>query len=435
MFHKFLFFLVITFSLIPCLNAQTKAKDTSKYLHIGDTIPNFEFTISGYKTKTAKMSDFRGKPVILDLWGVYCSSCISGMPHMEELQKQFGDSIQIILVTRNPAEQVAALKKRSEILKTVQLPFIVGDNTPAKYFDYTFVPQHIWVDKNGIIRSIANAEEANVSNIRKFIHQGMTDVRVKKDLLINHEIPLINFWYPYYKMIGVYSYLTPRQTEYTTGASSSRHVQSDEGHRTRISNDAITIPNLYVQAYLPFTETRDEQSFTNERVICKMSGARKYYFSDSSKSLFTYDLIADSTISPKQVYRYIQAQLDLFLIARSHLEKKSIPCLIIRADTSKIQLGNKTIKPFTETNKRVYSAQNVGWMWIKSTISNKHYAPHQVIDETGIAGNTKMDLVFNFNHWNNLPLLNKELAPYGLSVTLENRMLDCIVIEDAEEDE
>ncbi|MDE1193047.1 MAG: TlpA disulfide reductase family protein [Arachidicoccus sp.] len=434
MFHKIIFSLFLTISLLSCLHAQTAQKDTSKYLHIGDTIPDFEFQISGYKTTTAKMSDFRGKPVILDLWGVFCSSCIEGMPHMEDLQKQFGDSIQIILVTRDAPQKVAALKKRSEILKTVQLPFIVGDNTPAKYFDYTFVPQHIWIDKNGVVKAIANAEEANRANISKFINQGSTDVRVKKDLLVNHEVPLINFWYPYYKTIGVYSYLTPQQQEYSTGTLSMRHLRSDYGHRTRISNDAITIPNLYIQSYLPFTETKDEHSFPNERIICKMSGKRKYYFQDSSKALFTYDLIADSSISPKQVYRYMQGQLDLFLNARSHLENISTPCLVIHADISKIQLGSATIKPFTEVNQRLYSAQSVGWQWIKATISNKCYSPHQVIDETGIAGNTKMDLVFNLNHWENLPLLNKELEPYGLSVTLEDRMLDCIVIEDAKEE-
>lgn len=430
MFHKFIFSIFITVSLISGLHAQNKGK----YLHIGDTIPDFTFQISNYKTKTAKMSDFRGKPVILDLWGVFCSSCISGMPHMEELQKQFGDSIQIILVTRDAAEKVAALKKRSEIVKNVQLPFIVGDNTPAKYFDYTFVPQHIWVDRNGVIKAIANAEDANVATIHRFIQADNVNIHEKKDLLVNHEIPLINFWYPYYKKIGVYSYLTPRQTFYTTGASSTRLIRSDVGHRTRISNDAITVPNLYIQSYLPFTETKDELSFSNERIICKMSGARKYYFTDSSLSLFTYDLIADSSIAPKQVYRYIQSQLDLFLNAHSHLENTFTPCLVIHADTSKIQLGSATIKPFTETNQRVYSAQSVGWQWIKGTISNKYYAPHQVIDETGIAGKTKMDLVFNMNHWDNLPLLNKELAPYGLSVTLEDRMLDCIVIEDAKEE-
>ncbi|QES88274.1 TlpA family protein disulfide reductase [Rhizosphaericola mali] len=434
MFHKFLFLLFITVSFHPFIHAQTQQKDKNKYLHIGDTIPDFEFAISGYKTKAAKMSDFRGKPVILDLWGVHCSSCISGMPHMEQLQKQFGDSIQIILVTRDPTEQVASLKKRSEILQTVQLPFIVGDNTPAKYFDYTFVPQHIWIDKHGVIRSIANAENANVSNIHKFIHQGTTDLKEKKDLLINSEIPLINFWYPYYKKIGVYSYFTPQQQEYETGSSITKHIRSDYGHRTRISNDAITIQNLYIQSFLSRTETKDELAFSNERIICRIKGIKKYYLADSSHAQFTYDLIADSSISPKTIYRYMQAQLDLFLGAQSHLEKIPRPCFVIKADKSKLHINNGNVKRFSKTNQNVYSAQNFVWLWIKDIITNKYNGPtHQVIDETGIAPNTKMDLVFDMNHWDNLPLLNKELAAYGLSVTLEDRMLDCIVIEDAEE--
>src|SRR6201999_1317282 len=53
------------------------------------------------KTSSAHIASFKGKLLILDFWGVTCSSCIAEMPKMQRLQQEFGDKIQILLVTRD----------------------------------------------------------------------------------------------------------------------------------------------------------------------------------------------------------------------------------------------------------------------------------------------------------------------------------------------
>ncbi len=365
MFDKFLFSIFLTLSFISSLNAQPLHKDQkSNYLHIGDTIPDFTFNISNYKTKSAKMSDFRGKPVILDLWGVFCSSCISGMPHMEELQKQFGDSVQIILVTRDAPEKVASLKKRSEILKTVQLPSIVGDNTPAKYFDYTFVPQHIWIDKNGIIKAIANSEDANATNIRQFIQAGISNIREKNDLMVNHEIPLINFWYPYYKMIGLYGYITRKPNNYNTAHVYLSLNYNPDQQQYRMANTGVTMPNLFIEIFINKLHLNNPLNVSYDRIICNMHGSRSVYFNDSSKVQFIYDLIADSSFNQKELYKYMQVQLNCYLHAHSYVSSVSKPSYILKIDKSKLKINNSLSAPYSEKSLKIYSAKNVEWRWI-----------------------------------------------------------------------
>ena len=82
--------------LIPVLlfaqeDGQLKIKDEGfnkheiKPLKIGDKVPDIEFkNIINYKSKTARLSDFKGKLVILDFWGTWCTSCIAAFPKMEE---------------------------------------------------------------------------------------------------------------------------------------------------------------------------------------------------------------------------------------------------------------------------------------------------------------------------------------------------------------
>src|SRR6516225_5369840 len=70
-----------------------------KALNIGDQVPDLQFqNVLNYKAKTAKLSDFKGKLVILDMWSTSCTACISGFVKMQKLQNEFDGKIQILLV-------------------------------------------------------------------------------------------------------------------------------------------------------------------------------------------------------------------------------------------------------------------------------------------------------------------------------------------------
>jgi len=56
----------------------------------------------------------------------------------------------------------------------------------------------------------------------------------------------------------------------------------------------------------------------------------------------------------------------------------------------------------------------------------------QIIDETGIADTTKVDIQLLID-WKNLSEVNKSLALYGLAIKEEERELDCIIIKATKE--
>ncbi|MGE5683237.1 MAG: redoxin domain-containing protein [Bacillota bacterium] len=56
---------------------------------VGKPAPEFEFeTIKGEKMK---LSDFRGKIVLLDFWGTWCGPCVGEIPNLKNAYKQFKD--------------------------------------------------------------------------------------------------------------------------------------------------------------------------------------------------------------------------------------------------------------------------------------------------------------------------------------------------------
>lgn len=70
--------------LLPILSP---AQSTSILpLTIGDKVPDIVLNhVINYKAGDIKLSDFKGKLVILDFWSSWCGACIALFPHMDSL--------------------------------------------------------------------------------------------------------------------------------------------------------------------------------------------------------------------------------------------------------------------------------------------------------------------------------------------------------------
>lgn len=65
------------------------AKSPSRQAEIkGQPAP--EFALESLDGKTVRLSDFRGKAVLVNFWATWCQPCKIEMPWFEEMQKQYG---------------------------------------------------------------------------------------------------------------------------------------------------------------------------------------------------------------------------------------------------------------------------------------------------------------------------------------------------------
>lgn len=88
----------------------------------GDLAPDFELTtLDG---KTVKLSDYRGKTVLLNFWASWCPPCRSEMPHMQTYytEQSEADNVEILAVNMTKTEKNKQ-QSAEEFVEEYQLSF------------------------------------------------------------------------------------------------------------------------------------------------------------------------------------------------------------------------------------------------------------------------------------------------------------------------
>lgn len=115
----------------------------------GIQAPDFELvSLDGRKVK---LSDFRGKAVILNFWATWCAPCKTEMPWFVDLQKQYGsDGLAILGVAMDDSDPQKIAQFASEM--GVNYPVLLGTNNVSDaYGDVEYLPTTFYINRQGKI--------------------------------------------------------------------------------------------------------------------------------------------------------------------------------------------------------------------------------------------------------------------------------------------
>ena len=118
-----------------------------------------EATLQGFSGNTKKFSDYRGKPLIINVWASWCGPCRAEMGSLERLYRRYGGKqFNVIgISTDDDGSAAAAFIKTSKISfinyldSKVFLENMLGANT---------IPLTVLVDANGrVLEKVRGAYE------------------------------------------------------------------------------------------------------------------------------------------------------------------------------------------------------------------------------------------------------------------------------------
>lgn len=130
----------LVLALVSCRNSEP-AK-------IGTTAPDFMVSDG---QKTVRLSQLRGKPVLLNFWATWCPPCKEEIPWFVELQKRYGSQgLQIVGVSMDDGDQKDVEKFAAE--NAINYPVLLGKETVAsQYGGIDYLPTTFYIDRDGVV--------------------------------------------------------------------------------------------------------------------------------------------------------------------------------------------------------------------------------------------------------------------------------------------
>jgi thiol-disulfide isomerase/thioredoxin len=108
-----------------------------------------DFSLESLDGKSVRLSDLRGKAVLLNFWATWCGPCKIEMPWFVELQNQYGaQGLQIVGVAMDDAskEDIAKFAKNMG----VNYPILIGkESIGDQYGGIPALPESFFIGRDG----------------------------------------------------------------------------------------------------------------------------------------------------------------------------------------------------------------------------------------------------------------------------------------------
>jgi thiol-disulfide isomerase/thioredoxin len=118
---------------------------------VGKQAPGF--TLMTLDGKKVSMSDFKGRPVLVNFWGTYCGPCKVEMPWLEEFRTKYAaDKLEVLGLVYDVEIGNETIGKEVKKLGVTYPILLTDPKVQAVYLsDSEVLPMSFYVNKNGVV--------------------------------------------------------------------------------------------------------------------------------------------------------------------------------------------------------------------------------------------------------------------------------------------
>lgn len=110
-----------------------------------------DFTVYDKDGAAVSLSDFVGKPVVLNFWASWCGPCKNEMPDFDEVYKQYGDDVVFLMVNITDGTN-ETVDSASSFIQSAGYTFPVYYDTElaaVSVYGVSSIPMTFFIDANG----------------------------------------------------------------------------------------------------------------------------------------------------------------------------------------------------------------------------------------------------------------------------------------------
>ena len=118
-----------------------------------DKVTAPDFTMTDKDGNEVQLSNFAGKPMVLNFWASWCGPCQMEMPDFEEMYKQYGEEVQFVMVNMTDGSQ-ETVDSATQFITEKGYTFPVYYDTKmegAYYYSVYSLPTTYFIDAEGYV--------------------------------------------------------------------------------------------------------------------------------------------------------------------------------------------------------------------------------------------------------------------------------------------
>ncbi len=152
--------LLLCFSLVSCAKGDKNLSDNSEKAESNpkdnaEAITAPDITVYTLEGEEVKLSDLRGKPVVLNFWATWCPPCKAELPHFEKLSLEYEGEVEFMMVNLTDGTRDTEDVVQSFIEEEGYTFPVYCDTTMQSYYLYGVqsIPQTFFIDADGKIQN------------------------------------------------------------------------------------------------------------------------------------------------------------------------------------------------------------------------------------------------------------------------------------------